>query len=353
MKKIKYLLKTFIRKKTTQHLKYTIVLIPILSIICMFATIVTLPAINQKIFFNNADYQQLSFFNDKETDTFLAQGGILADFQNSNYYVSNIMLSDKKNKEIKSITQKNLYESLNNDNYDICIGLSHNIISNLKLKLGDVAVVVCNDSLGEIIEIKGVITEIYNPFYFNLESNSFDESYGLCVIYSSDLDPKELQGMYISTTEINDNFTYTKTEQKNVVKSTSMLDLFTSALIPFLAIVLLILVNYSNLKHIISLHQRNISVFLVLGESVKIVFISFFVFLMLMNLISVVGAIMLYKYLIYDIWLNQVVPLPVIVIVFLSMILICSFCTFIGLNTQYKKMNENSLLSILYERMSL
>lgn len=347
-----FFFKTLLRRNPVIHIKYSAILIPILSIICMFATVVILPSINQKIFFNNSNYEQVSFFEKNETDTFFTQGGILADFQNSNYYLSNILISSKCSETISSIIEKNVHDSTENNKNNISIGLSYNIISNLDLDLGDTAIIICYDEAGEVIEIEGKIAEIYNPFYFNLESNMYDESYGLCVIYGSDLNIRGIQGRCISTQKINTDCTYTKTEQKRSVHTISLIDIFSSAIIPLLSLVLLVTINYNNIRHILNDHKRNFGIFLVLGYSIENVYNIFFVYLILMNFISIIGATIMYKFLVFDVWLKQLVPNQLLITIILLMLLICIICNYTCLKLQYKNMKEGALISVLYERIT-
>jgi len=355
----KFYFSTETKRNITKKLKMICMLIPVFSIILLFATIQDLPSLNQKIYLSKCTYSNMAFSDVDKSKSFkyLDASVISSEKHGGNLYYINLIMNEK-NLDLDNtlLSRSNLIASeggnLKNNGLSE-IMLSYNALRSLNVKIGDtISLLINKKNKNSSINIKCKVTGYYRPFYGNMYKNNFDISYGLAYGKLNDEDIKKIYGnstwryLTFDSDEIdNDDYIIEKSSQRRSETKASNKEYYFFLLVfPMMSIVLVFVVIKSEFKYMLKRNKRTYSIYNLMGITKKqLLDIYVFEFLFSIIISSIIAAI-LYKYVLMKYYIKQFVP----TVVFLGSIGICIiigyFVTKICIESIEKKNKSTSLL---------
>lgn len=338
------LIKTYIsadfRKSPFSFLKGILILIPVLSIVGMLATAQHVPVMNQKAFLHNADYDWISFSSEKPlTENYYRYLDTnIAHIEPSNegvYYRNSYPLELYFVEELNDFHTEDSTTYFNNRNHykgdvtnlstsdeSIGIALSYNAAKKLKVKMNDTASLYFENDDGihvYPITVKAIIKTKYP---------SGDNSYGglglaeVNPVFQAFLEENNIQVQYakFGTTEdsVQDNVQHVVYKEEQLSDtSLGLLTLpnrvVTTLLLPALGISVIFLLIRREVGFEISRRMRSIGILTALGAPNNVIINIFLVEHILKILIASLFATLIYKYILFEGFIGELVSWPLFI----------------------------------------
>ena len=331
------------RKSPWSFFKGILILIPILSIVGMFATAQQVSIMNQKAFLKNTDYDWISF-STKKPSTENAYSYIKTNVAHidpntegvyyRNSYPLELFFVERLNEyhtedSTTFFNDRNQYKgdikNLSTSDESIGVAISYNAAKKLKVKINDKASIYFENDEGIYvypITIKAIVKTKYpsgddmfggiglakvNPsFQTFLKKNQLQAEYAVFGVKGDNF-PKDVQTIVYKKDQLSEMHLGLLTLPDRLV---------TSLLIPALGTFVIFLLIRREVGFEISRRMRNIGILTALGTPKKVIINIFFVEQFLKLLIASLFATLIYKYFLFEGFIGELISWPMFCSIF-------------------------------------
>lgn len=367
---IKKYLKAEIIRNTWPFLKIILVLVPVLSIIGMFSTAQNVPLFNQQTFLKNSNYDWIIFSNEiKNQQTFLYLeadvANIISDqdgiFYENSYPIELFLQSgeiDTKN-TLSFFHEKNFFSGeltdLSIDSENLEVAISYNTAEKLNVKIGDTTSLIfkANDkSVFFPITVKAILLPKYmekNDLFGGLVLARYNEK------FKNFLDEHKI---YYQTATFGKGIVDIGESEyvifkKDQLRSASidylrLPDLIvTNILFPIMGLIIVYMVFSREVNFEINRKMKMIGILLSLGSPKKLVIKMFWIKYLTIVLVSSVISSLIYKYLLFEMYIGEYIPPKLLGFVILIYVLVGIGCIYIGMMKVKRIINNFSIQEIV------
>lgn len=352
--------------------KGTLLLIPILAIIIMYATTNIIQPINHNLFIKNSDFLQLSYLQENHVSSFrkfkepiflgdvieFEPGVRVGDFVRLNLFIID---KTENNWQTGFFTDKNIIKgSFSNTklNNHMEIILSYDSAKLLGKNIGDILYIRIDGRIFEDVSEKFILMEEFelteedfNDFYFPVKITGvmkpFKNGLGLLRVdeeFLSLLDEKNITHKtdynYISFDD-----TDVTNAEKIILKEEFKYNLFDNSfkfeiVIGTIGIIVVFLLIRREIKFTLNHRLRDIGILLSLGASKRTIYKTFWVEQFIKILITSLLSVTIYKYFLIDRFLGNLFGHYIGLELFIAILLICLIIGFFSISISLREIKS-------------